>query len=92
MATKKTTVVYVVTSHKESKCKGFIDREFFFNLAIYSNEEDAKLSVKRMVDAYLSDPKYTVHNSDNNFVEYSLKGLEFDRFKYTWEIETHALL
>jgi hypothetical protein len=84
--------VHVVTAHKESKCRGFVDREFSFNLAIYSNEEDAKLSVKRMVDNYLSDPAYTVHNSGDNFVEYSLKEFEFDRFKYTWEIETHALL
>lgn len=84
--------VYVVTAHKESKCIGFVDREFSFNLAIYSNEEAAKLSVKRMVDAYLSNPEYTVHNSGDNFVEYSLKGFEFDIFKYTWEIETHALL
>ena len=92
MTTKKTTVVYVVTAHKESKCNGYLDREYFFNLAVYNNEESAKLSVKRMVDAYLLDPKYTVHNSGDNFVEYSLKGLEFDKFKYTWEIETHALL
>lgn len=84
--------VHVVTAHKESKCKGFVDREFFFNLAVYSNEEDAKLSVKRMVDNYLSDPERVVHNSGDNFVEYSLKGFEFDRFKYTYKIETHALL
>ena len=85
-------LVHIVTAHKESKCDGFIDRKFFFNLAVYSNEEDAKLSVKRMVDSYLSNSEYTIHNSGDNFVEYSLKGFEFDRFKYTWEIETHALL
>jgi hypothetical protein len=84
--------VYAVTAYKDSKCKGFVDRKFFFNLAIYSNEEDAKLSVKRMVNQYLTNPKYTIHNSGDNFVEYSLKGFEFDRFKYTWEIETHTLL
>jgi hypothetical protein len=84
--------VYVVTAHKESKCNGYLDREYFFNLAVYSNEEAAKLSVKRIVDAYLSDSECTVHNSGDNFVEYSLKGLEFNKFKYTWEIETHALL
>ena len=84
--------VHVVTAHKESKCRGFVDREFSFNLAIYSNEEDAKLSVKRMVNLYLTNPELIVHNSGDNFVEYSLKGFEFDIFKYTWEIETHALL
>jgi hypothetical protein len=92
MTTNKTTMVYVVTSHKESKCKGFIDRNFFCNLAVYNNEEDAKLSVERMVNMYLTNPELTVHNSGDNFVEYSLKGFEFDRFKHTWEIETHALL
>lgn len=92
MKTKKTTMVYVVTSHKESKCRGYLDCEFFNVLAVYSNEEDAKLSVKRMVDKYISDPHLTVHNSGDNFVEYSVKGMEFDRFKYTLEIETHALL
>jgi hypothetical protein len=92
MATKKTTMVYVVTARKEFKCNGYLDREYFSNLAVYSNEEAAKLSVKRMVDKYLSDPALTVHNSGDNFVEFSVKGLEFDRFKHTWEIETHALL
>lgn len=84
--------VHIVTAHKESHRRGFVDREFFFNLAVYSNEEDAKLLVKRMMDKYLSDPEVTVHNSGDNFVEYSYKGLEFDRFKYTYEIETRALL
>ena len=84
--------VHVVTARKTSKCRGFIDREFFFNLAVYSREEDAKLSVKRMVNLYLTNPELVVHSSGDNFVEYSLKGFEFDIFKYTWEIETHALL
>lgn len=92
MTTKKTTMVYVVISRKESHCRGFVDREFFFNLAVYSKEEDAKLSVERMVNMRLTDPGLTVHNSGDNFVEFSLKGFEFDRFKYTYEIETHALL
>jgi hypothetical protein len=84
--------VYVVKAHKESKCSGYIARELFFNLAVYSNEEDAKSLVKRMVNKYLSDPAHTVHNSGDNFVEFSLKGLEFDRFKYTYEVEAHNLL
>lgn len=92
MATKKITMVYVVTARKESHCRGFVYREFFSNLAVYSKEEDAKLSVERMVNMRLTDPELTVHNSGDNFVEFSLKGFEFDRFKHTWEIETHALL
>jgi hypothetical protein len=84
--------VHVVTAHKESKCRGYLDRKYFNNLAVYGNEEDAKLSVERMVNMYLTNPEFTVHNSGDNFVEYSLKGFEFNRFKYTWEIETHALL
>jgi hypothetical protein len=88
----ETMKVYVVTAHKESKCRGYLDCEFFNVLAVYNNEEDAKLSVKRMVDKYTSDPHFTVHNSGENFVEYSIKGLEFDKFKYTYEVETHTLL
>lgn len=84
--------VYVVTAHKESKCRGYLDQEFFNVIAVYNNEEDAKLSVKRMVDKYLSDPHFTVHNFGENFIEYSIKGLEFDKFKYTYDVETHALL
>lgn len=84
--------VFVIVSHKESKCRGFVDRKTSYNLAVYNNEEAAKLSVKRMVDKYLSASELTVHNFGDNFVEYSLKGLEFDKFKHTWEIETHALL
>lgn len=84
--------VHIVTAHKESKCKGYVIKESFFNLAVYSNKEDAKSSVKIMVDEYLSNSEFTIHNSGDNFVEYSLRGLEFDRFKYTYEIETHALL
>lgn len=92
MTTKKTTRVYVVTAHKKCKCAGFVNREFSFNLAVYRHKKDAEKSVKRMVDKYLTDPEFIVYNSGDNFVEYSLKGLEFDRFKYTYEIETHALL
>lgn len=85
-------LVYIVTAHKESKCAGYVDREFFYNLAVYKMEEDAKFSVKRMVDSYTSDSEYTIHTFGDNFVEYSIKGHEYDRFKYTWEVESHALL
>ena len=84
--------VYIVIAHKESKMQGYIDTKYSFNLAAYKNEEDAQFSVKRMVDRYLTDSAYTIHSYGDNFVEYSLKGFEFDRFKYTYEIETHALL